>query len=208
MADHVVVTGRGTASAVPDVVVLAVRVQVEEPDVSTALAGAASAAAAVLDAASEHGVAERDQRTTDVGVHSHWDPEGRSVVGYTAHQRIRLRVRDTAAAGVLLEALAGAAGDAFGVDDLGFEVADPEPLHVKAREAAFADARARAEQYAALAGRPLGPVLRVADADGTVVPAPHPRAMAAEARASMPVAAGESQVHAAVVVRFGLSAAS
>ena len=134
------------------------------------------------------------------------DKDG-SVVGYVAHQRLRLRVRDTGAVGALLEGLADAAGDAFGVDELGFEVEDPQPLHEQARAAAFADARARAEQYAALAGRLLGPVLRVEDGDGAAVPVARGRAMAAESMAAMPVAAGESQVHAAVVVRFGLGPA-
>lgn len=206
MSDHVVVTGRGTASAVPDVVALSVRVQVERAEVSRALTDASSAAADLLAAARGHGLAERDLRTTDLGVHTRTDRDG-AVVGYVAHQRLRLRVRDTAAVGALLDALAGAAGDAFGVDDLGFEVDDPAPLHEQARAAAFADARSRAEQYADLAGRTLGAVLRVTDADGAAVPVARGRALAAEAMAAMPVAAGESQVHAAVVVRFALGPA-
>jgi uncharacterized protein len=207
MPDHVVVTGRGTAAAVPDVVVLSVRVQVEEAEASRALAAAASAATAVLEAARRHGVGERDLRTTDLGLHPRRDPEGRAVVAYVAHQRLRVRVRDTAAVGTVLEALAEAAGDAFGIDDLGFEVEDPRPLHDEARAAAFADARARAEQYAALAGRTLGPVLRVVEGDGGPIPVGRGRAMAAESLSSMPVAAGESQVHAAVVARFALGSA-
>ncbi len=207
MSDHVVVTGRGSAGAVPDIVVLGVRVQVEEPEVSRALDRAAEAATALLVAARGLGVGERDLRTTDLGLRTHWDTEGRTVAGYVAHQRVRVRVRDTGVVGDLLDALAAAAGDAFGVDDIGFEVEDPEPLRVQARAAAFADARARAQQYAALAGRALGPVLRVVEADEGPAPLPRGRAMA-EAMSSMPVAAGESQVHAAVTVRFVLGADS
>lgn len=203
MSDHVVVTGSGTASAVPDVVVLSVRVEVEDADASGALARAATASTALLRAAEAGGVAAADRRTTDVGVQPHWDADRERVIGYRAHQRLRLRVRDTEAVGHLLTGLARAAGDAFRVDDLGFEVDDPSPLLERARAAAFADARARAAQYAELAGRPLGPVLRVVEGDAAVAPVTRGMAMAA----SMPVAAGESEVRAAVTVRFALGPA-
>jgi uncharacterized protein YggE len=203
MSDHVVVTGSGTARAVPDVVVLAVRVEVEDADASGSLARAAAASTALLEAAAAGGVADPDRRTTDVGVQPHWDADRERVIGYRAHQRVRLRVRDIAAVGDLLTALARAAGDAFRVDDLRFEVDDPSELLEQARAAAFADARSRAAQYADLAGRPLGAVLRVVEGDGAAAPVARGMAMAA----SMPVAAGESEVRAAVVVRFALGPA-
>ncbi len=199
MSDHVVVTGSGTASAVPDVVVLAVRVEVEDADASGALARAAAASTALHEAAAAGGVVAGDRRTTDVGVQPHRDAERERVIAYRAHQRVRLRVRDVAAVGDLLTALASATGDAFRLDDLRFEVDDPAVLLEQARAAAFADARARAVQYADLAGRALGPVLRVLEGEGA---APVARGMAMAA--SMPIAPGESDVRAAVVVRFGL----
>ncbi len=203
MTDHVVVTGTGSAATVPDVVVVSVRVHVEQPDASQALAHAGDAARAVLDAAAGHGVAPVDRHTTGLGLGTRWDHD--RVVGYTAHQRLRLRVRETAVVGALLTALADAVGDALGIDGVAFEVADPAPLHVRAREAAFADARARAEQYAALAGRRLGQVLRVVEADGEG-PAPVGRgmALAADVAGSMPLEGGRSSVEARVTVRFAL----
>ena len=83
-----------------------------------------------------------------MGVSTRWDREGRGVVGYTAYQSLRLLVRDRDRVGDLIKALAGAAGDAFGLDGVTLEVADPAPLLERARTAAFADARAKAEQYA------------------------------------------------------------
>lgn len=204
--DRVDVIGTGTASAAPDVVVVDARVQVGAADVSAALAGAASRVSAALQAAADHGVADADRCTTGMGVTTRWDRDGRSVTGYTAHHTLRLVVRERDRTGDLLAALAGAAGDALGVDGVSLEVADRGPLLVAAREAAFADARATAEQLAALAGRSLGPVLRVTDRPAG--PGPQPRAMRAMAAESldggMPVAAGESAVTVAVAVRFGL----
>jgi uncharacterized protein YggE len=204
MADHVEVTGTGTAGAVPDVVVLDARVQCEAPDVAGALAAATERVTAAVQAAADHGVAERDRRTTGMGVATRWDREGREVVGYTAHQTLRLLVRDRELVGQLISALAGAAGDAFGLDGVTLEVADRAPLLQRARTAAFEDARAVAGQYAGLAGRPLGPALRVTEPAERAAPGPRVRAMAAMESGGMPVEAGESTVTASVTVRFAL----
>ena len=205
MTDHVEVTGSGAASAVPDVVVLDARVQCEAPDVAGALSAATERVVGALQAAGDHGVADPDRRTTGMGVSTRWDREGRGVVGYSAHQSLRLLVRDRDRVGDLIRALAGAAGDAFGLDGVTLEVADPAPLLERARASAFEDARARAEQYAALAGRALGPVLRVTEDHDRAQPLPRFAAKAAmDVGGGMPVEAGESTVTASVTVRFGL----
>ena len=205
MTDHVEVTGTGTAGAVADVVVLDARVQCEAPDVAGALAAAEERVTTALQAVLDHGVEEPDRRTTGMGVTTRWDREGREVVGYTAHQTLRLIVRDRDRVGALISALAGAAGDAFGLDGVTLEVADTGPLLERARAAAFEDARAVAEQYAGLAGRPLGPALRVVETDERGGPAPRFRALQAmDAGGGMPVEAGESTVTAHVTVRFAL----
>ena len=206
MSDHVEVLGSGTASAVPDVVVLDARVQCEATDVAGALSAAASRVTAAVRAVADHGVESADRRTTGMGVSTRWDREGTRVVGYTAHQSLRLLVRDRDGVGELISALAQGAGDAFGLDNVSLKVADPAPLLVRAREAAFEDARAKAEQYAALSGRRLGPVLRVVEEPDRGMPVPRFAAKAAMDVPSggMPVEAGESSVSATVTVRFGL----
>jgi uncharacterized protein YggE len=205
MSDHVEVLGSGSASAVPDVVVLDARVQCEAPDVAAALGATTGRVATALQAVADHGVAPADRRTTGIGVSTRWDREGHEVVGYTAFQTLRLLVRDRDRVGDLIRTLAGAAGDAFGLDGVTLEVADPAPLLERARTAAFQDARAKAEQYAGLAGRPLGPVLRVVEEPDRGMPVPRFAAKAAmDVGGGMPVEAGESSVSATVTVRFGL----
>ena len=206
MSDHVEVLGTGTASAVPDVVALDARVQCEADDVGSALGAATERVTAALQAADDHGVAASDRRTTGMGVSTRWDREGRAVAGYTAHQTFRLVVRERDTVGALITALARAAGDAFGLDGVTLEVSDRSPLLERARTAAFADARRTAEQYARLAGRELGPVLRVTQPRDSGGPAPRLRAMAAmESGGGMPVEPGEATVTVAVTVRFGLA---
>ena len=141
MFDHVEVTGTGTASAVPDVVVLDARVSCDAPDVAGALAAATERVTAAMAAAAEAGVAPADRQTTGMGVNSRWDREGRGVIGYAAHQTMRLLVRDRDRVGDLISALAEAAGDAFGLDGVRLEVADKAPLMEKARAAAYETSR-------------------------------------------------------------------
>lgn len=201
MSSHVDVTGVGRATAAPDVVTIDLRVQCDGTDVAGALEDASTRMGRVQSAARDHGVAGADLQTTASGVHQRWADGRPEVVGYTAHQGLRLRVRDMASTGRLIRALAATAGDALAVDSIALTIGDPAPLAARARELAFSDARAKAEQYAALAGRRLGGVERVSD-----VP---PAAAGAAARelklmsaGDMSVEPGEQAVTAQVTVRW------
>jgi len=198
---HVEVTGSGTASAAPDVVSVRAGVRCDGDDVSSALADAGNRAQGLAQAARDHGVAESDLRTTGTGVHPRHDREGVTVVGYTAYQSLSVTVRDPALVGSLVEAFAGAAGNALTIDNIGLELADSAPLLAQAREQAFADAKAKAEQYAALAGRELGKVERLSDVERGGAQ-PRFAMMAAGKAADLSVELGENSVTATVAVRW------
>jgi len=206
MSNHVDVTGHGAHHVVPDLVIVRARVQCEAGDVAGALEQASSRTAAALQAAADHGVQARDRRTDDVGIHPRHDQQGQSVIGYTAYQSLHLTVRDTTTVGALLQALAGAAGDALAVD--GIEMgAEHSPAAVEAaREAAFADARTRASQYAMLAGATLGKVVAIREG-GIEDHRPRPMmARSADAFAgAMPVEGGTHAVSTSVTVRWELT---
>lgn len=204
MSSHVDVTGHGTASAPSDVVLVDLRVQCDAPDVSGALQDASTRMARVQEAVRGHGVAPADLRTTGSGVHQRWAPDGRQeVVGYTASLALQIRARDVATVGAIVRSVASVAGNALAIDGITLALGDPEPVARAAREAAFADARSKAEQYATLAGRSLGPVVRVSDLP-VVAGGPGPRMMrmAAGAAADLPVEPGEQTLAAEVTVRW------
>ena len=98
-------------------------------------------------------------------------------------------------------AFAGAAGNALTIDHIGLELADPAPLLAQAREAAFADALGKAEQYAALSGRTLGKVARLSDVERGGAQ-PRFAMMAAGKAADLSVELGENSVTATVAVRW------
>ncbi|MGB3605162.1 MAG: SIMPL domain-containing protein [Gordonia sp. (in: high G+C Gram-positive bacteria)] len=196
------VSGSGQAAAVPDVMRLDVGVAVVEPNVSAAMERAAASMQAVLDALLGAGVARRDLATSQLSVY----PQNRSgdepwISGYEVTNMLTVTIRDLGAASAILAAATAAGGDDLRVHSIALIIDDPSVPRSLARDAAFADARARADQYARLAGASLGQVLEVNEDSPSFGPAPRMTAYAA----SMPVESGEQQLSASVNVVFELS---
>jgi uncharacterized protein len=197
--DTVEVVGRGTASADPDQVVLDLRVECPAPSVAAALAELTERVAVVTAAAAARRPAQQ-LVTTGVGVHPRHDRDG-AVAGHTAYQQLRVTAPDPARAGDLVLHLGDAAGDSLTVESMALTLTDDGALQRRAREQAFADARSRAELYAALAGRPLAGVRGVSEL--LPEPGPGPRfALAAEA--GLPVQPARHEVTALLRVTWAL----
>ncbi len=200
----VTVTGTGKASVSPDVVRLDLRVGHDANDVAAALSGAATGIAAVGRVVRDKGVADADIRTLDAGVNQRWDNTGMAV-GFTAQQRIAVTVRRLEAVGEILEAAAAEIGNALLVDQVRLDVADRSDGLRRARDAAFADARAKAEQYAGLSGSELGAALGVAESGSMPLAGRQLKTMAMAMDAGgMPVEGGDLDLIATVTVTWAL----
>lgn len=201
--DTIEVTGTGSVGGPPDLVLLDVRVQAAADSVAGALTGVERATSSLLETARASD-ALRGSRTQSIGVHQRHDQQGRPTTGYTAYAQVRLEVLGAERVGELIPLLAQTVGDALTVDNLALTVADPGPMLRAARDAAFADARSRAEQFAALAGRSLGAVLAVRDAPEPGPLGPGLLRMARADDAAMPIEGGQHLVAASVTVRWSL----
>jgi uncharacterized protein YggE len=200
----VTVTGTGRATVVPDVVRLDLRVGHDAPDVAAALSGASAGITAVGTVVREQGVADSDIRTLDAGVNQRWDNTG-VAVGFTAQQRLAVTVRELDAVGRILESAAAAIGNALLVDQVRLDVSDRSEGLRRARDAAFAEARAKAEQYAALSDASLGAVLGVAEAGAAPVAGGFKlAAMARDMAGGMPVEGGDLELTTSVTVTWEL----
>lgn len=196
------VRGSGAADAVPDVVVAELATEVRAADVSSALREATDALAAVRDALRHEGVDDRAVRT---GSTSTWTeqsgPEG-EVLRVVARLALVVTLRDVGRAGDVIGTAVAAGGAPVRLGGLRLVVSDPAAAQAAAREAAWADAVTKAEHLAGLAGRSLGPVLRVhEDEPGGGATPRFARAARAEALA-VPVEPGEQTVQAAVTVTW------
>jgi hypothetical protein len=196
------VTGTGSAAAPPDVVVIELAAEATAQHAASALTATSAALTRMRDAALVGGVERVDVASTGTSLSPAYDREGR-LNGYRAFLGLTVRLRDIPRAGHLLADLVAAGGDEARLQGTRFEHSDPEALAAAAREAAFADARDKAQQYAGLAGRALGPVLAI-DEGGRPGPAPMPRDLRLMAEAAVPVESGVQAVTAAVTVCWEL----
>lgn len=210
-ASRLTVTGSGTVYGQPDQATLELGVNLADEDLGTALEAANAAVAQVMAALREAGVAPDDIRTSyfNIWQEQPYTPEGGPGTPlYRVNNILAVTVRDTERVSEVLDGAIGAGANA--VNSVQYTIADPEALAQEAREKAFANARAKAVQLAALAGLELGEVLMISD--GSSWPAtppeqPLPQAMAADA-SGVPVTGGQLAVSATVVVQFGLAGAA
>ncbi|MET3960190.1 uncharacterized protein YggE [Marmoricola sp. OAE513] len=166
MKRYLEVTGSGVATGIPDRLDLSLSVTAVRPGVAAALTEVDERVAALGVVLREHGVAEGDIRSTGSTVHEEYAGPDNARAGFRASHDLSVRVGDLTSLGDLVAAATGSAGDAFRLQGITWGVADESELASRARAAAYQDARGKAEELAALAGRELGPLLRLAETDG------------------------------------------
>jgi uncharacterized protein len=203
----VAVSGHGEASAVPDLAVISVGVEVSKPTATEAVEAHAVTAQALLDAVRAQGVSDRDIRTESMWLNPvyKYDESGNShLAGFRAGQAFSVKVRDVTRAGKVLRAAVDAVGDSGRINGVAFDVDDRAPLRHRAREAAFKDAHAKAAHYAQLSGQRLGRLVSVNEASsGGTSPIPILSSQFADG-VPVPVAPGEIKEEVDVVVVYQL----
>ncbi|HEX4701175.1 MAG TPA: SIMPL domain-containing protein [Pseudonocardiaceae bacterium] len=201
----ITVTGLGQVTGVPDVLSLGLSVRVTRGDASSALSDASSTMNKVRASLTGSGVADADLATSGLTLDTdyRYDNNRQTVNGYVATESLTAKLRDLARAGAAITAAANAGGNPTAITGVTFDLRDNTALLSAARTAAFADAKAKATQYATAAGRSLGPVIRVNETtDNQPIPVPR---NAAGASVPVPVNPGTSQLSVTVEVVFGLN---
>ena len=82
-----------------------------------------------------------------------------------------IRVRDLDTLGAVLDQSVTVGANT--INGISFSVADPAKLYDEARKKAFADARAKAELYAGVAGVELGDIAAITETQGYGQPQPY-----------------------------------
>ena len=150
------VAGAGGATAVPDTALLQLGVEARGPTPAEALDACGRALDQVLAALDAEGVDSAARTTSSLELHEDWESrqQGQGPLAYVATARLTVRLSQPARAGQVAGAAVAVGGDAARIHGLGFAVDDLAAVAAAAREAAWRDALARAEQYAALAEPP------------------------------------------------------
>jgi uncharacterized protein len=200
----IVVDGLGRATGTPDVLRVTLGVTVRRGDVSTALSAANARQERVAAALRHRGVAAKDLQTSEVNVGPWYDNKGRQR-GYQVTETLTAKLRDLGTAGRAISDAVVAGGDEATLQGVSFALEDNAALLVTARDAAYAEAKAKAERYAQLSGRALGEVQLVAETSSPVQPIPYgyDKALARTASA-VPINPGTQDVSVSVTVRWAL----
>lgn len=210
--------GSGSASATPDLMRVSISVEKKADTVASAYAGAGERTDAVIQSLRGDKVPPRDISTSGLTVRTEtvWTEANREqVVGYVASTSLTVTLRNVVAGdaqggpAVIIAHAVDAGGDDVRLGGLNLGVADEEKLLTRARDAAWDHALAKAEQYAARAGRALGTVVEITEnTSGPSTPMPRIAFAAKSAPmndASIPVELGESELSADVRVTWQLS---
>lgn len=202
----ITVVGTGSAAARPDTAEVSAGVVTQAATAGQALAQNNTAMDKVLKAVTALGIADKDVQTTSVSVvpqrrQGRQEPQPPEIVGYEVSNQVRIKVRDLAALGRVLDTLVGQGSNVLG--GIGFSVGEPAPVLDQARTKAMADARRKAELYAQAAGVKLGPVLSISEA-APAIPRPFGEMSRTMATAAVPVAPGEQEFQASITVTYAI----
>ena len=200
----VTVSATGKVTADPDIAHISAGVVAEADTAKEALSRNSALMAKLIGGLKGAGLSAKDIQTTTFNVEPRYtqpkDGRPSAISGYRVTNQVRLTVRDVKRLGdVLDQAIALGANR---IDQISFDLADPETLLDDARRKAMDNARRRGELYAKAAGAQLGPVLRITEGGSDSGP-PAPSARAAF-KASVPIEAGSTSLEVEVNVVYAL----
>ena len=163
-------SGTGEATAVPDQLSFSLSVGLTRPDLDTALAATNRVTDRVLAALEEHGVERGDVQTTGLSMNPVYDYPAYSppiLRGYHVSQRASVLVDELKQGGGAIGAAVSTGGNGVRVSNIRLQVGDPDAVLAKARQAAVAQATAKAQEYADATGQELGDVVTLHEVRAT-----------------------------------------
>lgn len=207
VTDGISVSGLGEVRTEPDIAIINIGIEASGATVQEARDKGADAANKLIASLKSNGVEEKDILTTSVNLYPQYfysqnDPP--RITGYIANNQLAVTVRDLEKAGKVIDDGVAAGGDAARLQGIQFGIDDPEPLLKEAREKAVADARSRAETYAAAAGVKLGAIVAISESSPSSIPILRVPATGYDAAAETPIQPGETMVSASVAIRFAI----
>ena len=204
-----IVSGEGRASAAPDVAVLGLGVSAKASTVGAANSQAQQAMTALLDSLEANGVQEKDIQTTSFAIQPEYDyrNDEQVLTGYRVSHMLQVKVRDIDRAGEVIDDAVQAGGDLLQVQSISFIIDDTTALSSQARQKAMADAQAKAEELASLAGVTLGDPTYITESTSTPYSQPYDyglRADSAEAAPATQISLGELEIVVYVNITYGI----
>jgi len=203
------VSGEGRASAAPDMAVLGLGVSAKAATVKVASSQAQEAMSDLLDSLENNGVEEKDIQTSQFSIYPEYDyRNGEQILtGYRVSHMVQVKVRDIDKAGEVIDDAVEAGGDLLQVQSISFTIDDTTALRSEARQQAVADAQAKADELASLAGVTLGKATYITESISTPYPQPYfdrGGVYAMEEAPAIEISAGELEVVVSVHITYAI----
>lgn len=202
----ITVTGKGTVTGTPDTLTVSMSATATGKTIDDALAKANKTQNAVVFALKNSGVGASDIQTSSMSIQPNYSNKGLPS-GYVVYEGITVKIHGLGKAGSILSAAVAAGGDDVRVDNVYVAIDDTDPLKGQARASAVADAKQRADQYAAAAGVKVGAVQTITESvASSAYPYAVPQAYdARSAAASVPIQAGTQDVVVTVTITYAVA---
>ena len=199
-------SGYGEVRLAPDLATVTAGVLSQAATAGEALAANTADMEKVMAALKAAGIAETDIQTSNFMVQPRYDYTnvGRTprLAGYDVSNTVTVTLRKLDGLGTVLDQLVQAGANQINGVSVGVD--KPADALDEARKRAVADARHKAEIFAAAGNVRIGKVISIAEGGAAPPPAPMVRArmMAAEAAAPVPIAAGEQTISVEVSITW------
>ena len=200
------ISGHGEVRAVPDLAVVSIGVTSQGATAREALDINTKAMKALLDTLKTAGIDARDMATSNFSVGPRLDYGNNNgqppkVVGYDVNNMVTVTVRKIEDLGGLLDVAVTTGSNT--VNGVSFSVSKPDAMLDDARKAAVADAKHKAEIYAAAGGFKLGNIISLSEGAAYQPPIAY---MAKSARSEgandVPIAQGEQALTIDVSISY------
>lgn len=211
LARTVTVSATGSIEVRPDTASVSSGVQTEAPTAREALARNNAEMAKVVDGLKAAGIQSKDIQTSALQLNPQYDASSTKtgsaphIVGYHAFNQVRVTLRDVAKVGEVLDQLVELGANR--INGISFGVSGEEALRDDARKAAMANARRRAELYAAAEKVTLGQVVTISesvDYSGPVLAHAVGVPAGAKFAAMAPIEPGQQRLEVTVYVTYEL----
>ncbi|MCC6612687.1 MAG: SIMPL domain-containing protein [Anaerolineae bacterium] len=209
VSDHTItVSGVGEVYGTPDTVYISLGVDQTSPSVTEAVTGARATLANIISALEGAGVNRDDIQTSNFNVfpEDRFDSASGQPTGertYHAVLGVNVIVRTVDNAGEIITTALDAGANS--INGLSFGIADTTELEAQARQAAVADAKARADQLAEAFGVSVGNVVAISEGiSGGSSPVPVMRDMAVGMGGASNIVPGQLSVRVQVNASFDI----
>jgi uncharacterized protein len=203
------VTGQGQVNVTPDIANLNLGVTAQADKVADAQSQAADAMNKVMSALTSNGIDPKDIMTQYFSINQmtkYDNNTGQSTVtGYQVTNTVNVTVRSIDKVGTIIDAVAAAGGDLTRINGISFSVDKPAQYNDQARSLAMADAKAKAQQLATLAGVTLGaPTYIVENPNNSPIIYREAVPAAGGGSTTTPISPGQTQITLSVQVAYSI----